>query len=65
MEISTINQHSEFVNSVWKAYESNDSFYGISWRFSSFSSKISHAAARADRFGFGGKGKLIERSFSA
>lgn len=60
-EVNTVNDHSEYVNTLWTAYNSKDRLYGLSGS----SQRISHEAARIQQFGFGTKGKLIERSLTA
>jgi hypothetical protein len=56
----TNDEHSEYVNALWSAYTAKNRVYA-----SSGSQRISHEAARIQQFGFGTKGKLIERSLSA
>jgi hypothetical protein len=59
-EVNETNGHSEYVNALWSAYTAKNRVYA-----SSGSQRISHEAARIQQFGFGTKGKLIERSLSA
>lgn len=56
-EVNETNEHSEYVNALWSAYNAKDRIYGRQ--------RISHEAARIQQFGFGTRGKLIERSLSA
>jgi hypothetical protein len=59
-EVNQTNEHSEYVNALWSAYNAKNRVYGPKGE-----QKISHEAARIQQFGFGTKGKLIERSLSA
>jgi hypothetical protein len=59
-EVNETNEHSEYVNALWSAYNAKNRVYA-----SSGSKRISHEAARIQQFGFGTKAKLIERSLSA
>jgi hypothetical protein len=55
-EVNETNEHSEYVNALWQAYNAKNRVY---------TQRISHEAARIQQFGFGTRGKLIERSLSA
>jgi hypothetical protein len=59
-EVNETNEHSEYVNALWSAYNAKDGMYGPAGAH-----RISHEAARIQQFGFGTRGKLVERSLSA
>jgi hypothetical protein len=59
-EVNETNEHSEYVNALWSAYNAKNRIYGPNG-----AQRISHEAARVQQFGFGTRGKLIERSLSA
>ena len=59
-EIFQSNEHSEFANALWSAYNAKERVYGPAG-----AQRISHEAARIQQFGFGTRSKLIERSLSA
>lgn len=59
-EVNEINDHSEYVNALWSAYNAKDRVYGPNG-----AQRIFHETARIQQFGFGTRGKLIERSLSA
>jgi hypothetical protein len=59
-EANQTNDHSEYVNALWSAYNAKDRLHGHAG-----TRRISHEAARIQQFGFGTRGKLIERSLSA
>lgn len=59
-EVNPTNEHSEYANALWSAYNAKNRTYGPIG-----AGKISHEAARIQQFGFGTRAKLIERSLSA
>ena len=59
-EVNLTNDHSEYVNALWSVYNAKNRTYGPIG-----AGRISHEAVRIQQFGFGTRGKLIERSLSA